>query len=28
MLCPRCSAVCDKEATAGLTNYVPYVQNR
>ncbi|MCI68012.1 hypothetical protein A2U01_0089271, partial [Trifolium medium] len=28
MLCPRCSDVCDKEATAGLANYVPYVQNR
>ncbi|MCI30363.1 hypothetical protein A2U01_0051572, partial [Trifolium medium] len=28
MLCPRCSAVCDKEATAGLKNYVPYVKNK
>ncbi|PNX62275.1 hypothetical protein L195_g052890, partial [Trifolium pratense] len=28
MLCLRCSAVCDKEATAGLTNYVPYVKNK
>jgi hypothetical protein len=28
MLCPRCSAVCDKEATAGLKSYVPYVDNR
>ncbi|GAU44958.1 hypothetical protein TSUD_28930 [Trifolium subterraneum] len=26
MLCPRCSAVCDKEATAGLENYLPYVK--
>jgi hypothetical protein len=28
MLCPRCSAVCDKEATAGLRNVTPYVDNR
>ncbi|PNX89623.1 hypothetical protein L195_g045745, partial [Trifolium pratense] len=28
MLCPRCSIVCDKEAIAGLTNYVPYVKNK
>ncbi|MCH99210.1 hypothetical protein A2U01_0020221, partial [Trifolium medium] len=28
MLCPRCSAVCDKEATAGLTHYVPYVKDK
>ncbi|MCI00285.1 hypothetical protein A2U01_0021302, partial [Trifolium medium] len=28
MLCPRCSVVCDKEATAGLTNYVPYVKDK
>jgi hypothetical protein len=26
MMCPRCSAVCDKEATAGLENYLPYVK--
>jgi hypothetical protein len=26
MLCPRCSVVCDKEATAGLENYLPYVK--
>ncbi|MCI96494.1 hypothetical protein A2U01_0117794, partial [Trifolium medium] len=28
MLCPRCSAVCDKEATADLKNYVPFVNNK
>ncbi|CAJ2662571.1 unnamed protein product [Trifolium pratense] len=28
MLCPRCSAVCDKEATAGLQNVVPYAENK
>ncbi|CAJ2638053.1 unnamed protein product [Trifolium pratense] len=28
MLCPRCSAVCDKEATAGLQNVVPYTENK
>jgi hypothetical protein len=28
MLCPRCSAVCDKEATAGLRNVVPYAENK
>ncbi|CAJ2657252.1 unnamed protein product [Trifolium pratense] len=28
MLCPRCSAVCDKEATAGLQNIVPYAENK
>ncbi|PNX81972.1 hypothetical protein L195_g037997, partial [Trifolium pratense] len=28
MLCPRCSVVCDKEATANLTNYVPYVKDK
>ncbi|PNX89828.1 hypothetical protein L195_g045950 [Trifolium pratense] len=27
MLWPRCSVVCDKEATAGLTNYVPYFKD-
>ncbi|XP_045822003.1 uncharacterized protein LOC123914884 [Trifolium pratense] len=27
MLCPRCSAVCDKEAIAGLQNVVPYAEN-
>ncbi|WJX84315.1 hypothetical protein P8452_66904 [Trifolium repens] len=27
MLCPRCSAVCDKEATAGLRNFVPYAEH-
>ncbi|CAJ2649107.1 unnamed protein product [Trifolium pratense] len=28
MLCPRCSAVCDKEATAGLQSVVPYAENK
>ncbi|MCI16446.1 hypothetical protein A2U01_0037588, partial [Trifolium medium] len=28
MLCPRCSVICDKEATAGLKNYVPYVNHK
>ncbi|WJX18504.1 hypothetical protein P8452_08296 [Trifolium repens] len=28
MLCPRCSAVCDKEATAGLRNFVPYAEHK
>ncbi|MCI47114.1 hypothetical protein A2U01_0068355, partial [Trifolium medium] len=28
MLCPRCSVVCDKEAIAGLQNYVPYADNK
>ncbi|MCI65855.1 hypothetical protein A2U01_0087113, partial [Trifolium medium] len=28
MLCLRCSAVCDKEATACLKNYVPYANNK
>ncbi|MCH79898.1 hypothetical protein A2U01_0000659 [Trifolium medium] len=28
MLCPRCSAVCDKEATAGLKNFMPFVNNK
>ncbi|PNX59279.1 hypothetical protein L195_g059610, partial [Trifolium pratense] len=27
MLCPRCSAVCDKEATAGLQSVVPYAKS-
>ncbi|MCI41235.1 hypothetical protein A2U01_0062468, partial [Trifolium medium] len=27
MLCPRCSAVCDKEADVGLQNYMPHVSN-
>jgi hypothetical protein len=28
MLCPRCSAVCDKEAMNGLQNVVPYAENK
>ncbi|WJX26814.1 hypothetical protein P8452_15690 [Trifolium repens] len=28
MLCPRCSAVCDKEATAGLRNFIPYAEHK
>ncbi|MCI74127.1 hypothetical protein A2U01_0095391, partial [Trifolium medium] len=28
MLCPRCSAVCDKEATTGLKDIVPYADNK
>ncbi|MCI26698.1 hypothetical protein A2U01_0047895, partial [Trifolium medium] len=28
MLCPRCSAVCDKEATACLKDYMPFVNNK
>ncbi|MCI74949.1 hypothetical protein A2U01_0096215, partial [Trifolium medium] len=28
MLCPRCSAVCDKENTAGLKNIVPHADNK
>ncbi|MCH81201.1 hypothetical protein A2U01_0001985 [Trifolium medium] len=28
MLCPRCSAVCDKEATAGLRNFIPHADNK
>jgi hypothetical protein len=28
MLCPRCSAVCDKEAVTCLKNVVPYADNK
>ncbi|PNX54353.1 hypothetical protein L195_g047971, partial [Trifolium pratense] len=28
MLCPRCSAVCDKEVTAGLQSVVPYAESK
>ncbi|XP_045807593.1 uncharacterized protein LOC123901479 [Trifolium pratense] len=28
MLCPRCSAVCDKKATEGLRNVFPFAENK